>query len=321
MRLTDFVATANEYGKKREPFFFLLDFELQQAFISPLSLLSSLDIQYSMHAENDGKREGSGGGDIEILPVDFDVYRKAFDRSLQYINAGDSYLLNLTFPTEIRLPFSLRELYENARAAYKLYFKDRFVLFSPECFVRIRGDRIFSYPMKGTIDADLPQAEEEILQNAKELWEHNTIIDLIRNDLSMVATGIELTRYRFLSKVYTHQKNLLQVSSEIRGNMAADWREHIGDILVKLLPAGSISGAPKKKTVAIIQEVELEPRGYFTGIFGVFDGTDLDSAVNIRFIEKRGQRYYFRSGGGITAYSKAEEEYREMIDKVYIPLR
>ncbi len=321
MNLNEFIKTANTLGQRRIPFFFLLDFELQKPFISELSLLDAQDIHYAMHEPSGGEIATANGSLLERFPVDFVVYRKAFERSLEYINAGDSYLLNLTFPTEIRLAYSLRELYANTQAAYKLFFKDRFVLFSPECFVRILGDAIYSYPMKGTIDADLPRAEEKILQNTKELWEHNTIVDLIRNDLSMIATGIELTKYRFITRVRTHQKDLLQVSSEIKGNLPTGWQEQIGDMLVKLLPAGSISGAPKQKTVSIIREVELSPRGYFTGVFGVFDGEGLDSAVNIRFVEKKGEKYYFRSGGGITAYSKPEEEYKEMIDKVYIPLR
>ena len=89
----------------------------------------------------------------------------------------------------------------------------------------------------------------------------------------------------------------------------------------KLLPAGSISGAPKQKTVEIIREAERSDRGYYTGVFGIFDGRDLDSAVNIRYIEQTDHGLQFRSGGGITAMSKMEDEYQEMMDKVYVPFR
>ena len=87
---------------------------------------------------------------------------------------------------------------------------------------------------------------------------------------------------------------------------------------MSMLPAGSISGAPKKKTVEIITEAEGYDRGYYTGVFGCFDGENLDSAVMIRFIEKQESgELLFKSGGGLTVYSDPDSEYREMIDKVY----
>jgi len=87
-----------------------------------------------------------------------------------------------------------------------------------------------------------------------------------------------------------------------------------------MLPAGSISGAPKKKTIEIIREVEGYERGFYTGIFGYFDGKNLDSAVAIRFIEKQGEKLIFKSGGGITYQSDWEKEYEEMQKKVYVPI-
>ena len=85
------------------------------------------------------------------------------------------------------------------------------------------------------------------------------------------------------------------------------------------MPAGSVTGAPKQKTLEIINHVEGLPRGYYTGIFGCFDGENLESAVMIRFIEQRDGQLWFRSGGGITCNSLAELEYQELIDKVYVP--
>lgn len=87
-----------------------------------------------------------------------------------------------------------------------------------------------------------------------------------------------------------------------------------------MLPAGSISGAPKEETVRIIQQAEQEPRGFYTVVFGYYDGTVLDTAVLIRYIEKEGDKYYYRSGGGITAYSDCKSEYEEVIEKVYLPI-
>jgi para-aminobenzoate synthetase component 1 len=86
-----------------------------------------------------------------------------------------------------------------------------------------------------------------------------------------------------------------------------------------LLPAGSVTGAPKEKTVQIIREAENDDRGFYTGIFGYFNGEILRTAVTIRYIEQTGNRMVFKSGGGITALSDPEQEYREMISKVYLP--
>ena len=87
-----------------------------------------------------------------------------------------------------------------------------------------------------------------------------------------------------------------------------------------MLPAGSICGAPKKKTVEIILEAEQYDRGYYTGVFGHWDGNCLDSAVAIRYIEKEGENLVFKSGGGITFQSRCELEYDEMLKKVYVPI-
>lgn len=111
------------------------------------------------------------------------------------------------------------------------------------------------------------------------------------------------------------------MSSEIRGRLASDYRQQLGDIIFRMLPAGSISGAPKKKTVDIIHQAENYNRGFYTGVMGYFDGDDLDSAVLIRFIEQDGKgRMIFKSGGGITFQSNVRSEYEEMKQKVYVPI-
>ncbi len=147
-----------------------------------------------------------------------------------------------------------------------------------------------------------------------------TIVDLIRNDLSEVAKNVNVNRFRYIDRINTNHKDLLQVSSEIAGDLSSDYVSHLGSILISLLPAGSISGAPKKKTIQIIREAEQEKRGFYTGVFGYFDGKNLDSSVIIRFIEQEDGHFYYRSGGGITAQSEVEKEYQEVIDKIYVPI-
>lgn len=193
--------------------------------------------------------------------------------------------------------------------------KDHFLFFSPEIFVKIEGGKIYSYPMKGTRDATLPDACKQLQNDEKEICEHATIIDLIRNDLSMVATDVAVIRYRYIERLETNRGPLLQASSEISGRLPDGWKSRLGDLLLRLLPAGFISGAPKKKTCEIIEEAETSPRGFYTGISGYFDGNKLDSAVMIRFIEQKGEEFLFRSGGGITTRSLPEDEYNEMIKK------
>ena len=175
--------------------------------------------------------------------------------------------------------------------------------------------------MKGTIDARLPDAKNRLLQSKKELAEHFTIVDLIRNDLSMVANEVKVDRFQYLDHLKTHRNELWQMSSEISGELPKGYRNNLGEMLSKMLPAGSISGAPKKKTLEVIREAEAYDRGYYTGIFGVFDGENLDSAVMIRYIEKDGDGFLYKSGGGITAKSNLDEEYQELINKIYIPLK
>ena len=210
-----------------------------------------------------------------------------------------------------------------------------FVCFSPETFVRIKGGRIYSYPMKGTLDASLPNAEKLLMEDRKEAAEHATIVDLIRNDLSRVAEDVRVDKYRYIDVLHTNKGNILQTSSEISGRLPEDYPHHLGEILDAQLPAGSITGAPKDKTMQIIQEAEGYDRGFYTGIMGIYDQGELNSAVMIRFIEEEEvfpsktenrmnyeaiRKLYFKAGGGITSKSDCRKEYEEVIQKIYLPI-
>ena len=144
--------------------------------------------------------------------------------------------------------------------------------------------------------------------------------ELIRSIRTMVSTGVTVKRFRYIDRIVTNRKALLQVSSEICGDLPSDWASRLGDILFTLLPAGSVTGAPKEKTVEIIRDTENYQRGFYTGICGYFDGKTLDSGVMIRFIENDGGTFAFKSRGGITALSDVKSEYEEMIQKVYVPV-
>lgn len=318
-----FIQQANQYGKQRQPFFFLIDFEQQQPIICPLTQAASLGLFFAIKGQHNINWQTQTSCEpfrLNKFPIEKTVYQHGFMLVQEELQKGNSYLLNLTYPTKIETNLSLAQIFQQTKAPYKLYYQNRFVCFSPECFVNIHHNQIFTYPMKGTIDATLPDAEKQLLDSEKERQEHYTIVDLMRNDLATVSEKVEVTRFRYVEKIETQKGAILQTSSEIRGNLAENWQENIGSILAALLPAGSISGAPKEKTVHIIQTAEQQPRGYYTGIFGLFDGESLQSAVAIRFIEQVDDEYYFRSGGGITILSELEDEYQELLQKVYVPL-
>jgi para-aminobenzoate synthetase component 1 len=219
----------------------------------------------------------------------------------------------------VTTPLTLDEIYGVSRALFKLKFQEKFVCFSPERFIAIENNKIITYPMKGTIDASIPHAKELILSDEKELAEHTMIVDLLRNDLNLVSRNVSLEQFRQISEVQTPDKHLYQVSSIISGELEEGWQSRIGNILEQLLPAGSITGTPKKRTVEIIDRIEGYDREWFSGVFGYFDGEKLDSGVMIRFIQKYGDEYIYKSGGGITTLSDEQKEYQEMIDKVYLP--
>ena len=160
------------------------------------------------------------------------------------------------------------------------------------------------------------------MADRKEAAEHATIVDLIRNDLSRVATQVRVDRYRYIDVLHTNKGDILQTSSEISGQLPDDYREHLGDIIAAQLPAGSITGAPKRKTVEIIQEAEGYNRGVYTGVMGIYSEGNLDSAVMIRFVEQDAEgNLFFKAGGGITSKSDCRKEYEEVIRKIYLPFK
>ncbi len=310
----------NELGAQKVPFLFIISFDTEQSLVCPVDRVDKENILYNLNGQgNDGfpvteKRKFT----FEKRPVAYQSYLEKFNAVQSEIRFGNTYLLNLTCKTPVSTDLMQEDIFYRSKARYRLLLKDNFVLFPPETFVTIRDGIISSTPMKGTIDAGLPDAASLILNDPKETAEHYTIVDLIRNDLSMVAENVRVKRFRYIETIATNFGSLLQVSSEISGQLPPDYPGRIGNIIFSLLPAGSVSGAPKARTVEIIRDTEQYDRGFYTGIFGVFDGLNLDSAVMIRFIEMTPNGPVFKSGGGITSFSKPEDEYREMIQKVYV---
>ncbi len=318
------IEKVNESGRQRAPFLLLVDFlGLNPCFFS-LDQFEKEDIEINFPSYRT-KIKSSKPHKVKLnkFMSDRSAYQRKFDLVKYHITRGNTFLTNLTCETPIECEASLDEIYTSAVAKYKIRYKDEWVCFSPETFIQTEGHIIRSFPMKGTIDASFPNAEQTLLLDPKEVAEHYTIVDLIRNDLSMVSTDVTVKKFRYIDTITTSEKTLLQVSSQIEGKLPENYLDHLGTILFTLLPAGSISGAPKKKTIEIIREAEGYERGFYTGTAFYFDGTNIDSCVLIRFIEKKqtasGKRLLYKSGGGITFHSDAEKEFQELSDKIYVP--
>ncbi len=312
----------NKFGFEKEPFLFVLSYNLSKFYIEKLSNLPST-IKFELNFKEHQKTKTVQENKLEKIPLSFKEYKKKFDILQNEIKEGNSYLLNLTAKTKIKTALSLEDIYKNTQARFKLRFQNQnenFVCFSPERFVEIKKNKISTYPMKGTIDSSIINAQARILGDIKEMAEHTMVVDLLRNDLGIVGSKVRVDMFRYVEKINAGNKKLFQVSSKISANLQNNWHENIGDILTSLLPAGSITGTPKKKTIEILNKVEEYDRGFYTGIFGFFDGENLDSSVMIRFIEinKNGELFY-KSGGGITCDSNVELEYQELLDKIYLP--
>ena len=312
----------DELSHQKVPFFFIIDFLVDKVEVFTEDEISKNGLLIDFQGFSSVKKQEALRKEIEwrSFPESLKSFKKGFDHVQKNIRQGNSYLTNYTRKTKIETNLSLDEIFHHSQAKYKVLYKDFFVFFSPETFVKIVDDKILTFPMKGTIDASVKNAAEVLKNDKKEKAEHYTVVDLLRNDLSMVADDVKVGKFQHIDFLKTKQKDLYAMSSEISGNLKSDFKGKVGSIMQKLLPAGSILGAPKPKTLEIILEAEGFERGFYTGVCGWFDGKNLDSCVMIRFIEKEGDQLYFKSGGGITHMSRLEDEYQEMKNKIYVPI-
>lgn len=310
-------------GKAGKAFLFVADYEMKRGLFME-NPLERRDLLWSVGESGNSlpcyaDAEGAQPSMRVLRQPTPQEYAEAFAVVRRGLMRGDSFLVNLTGSTVVEAS-PMEEIFHAARAPYRLLIPGEFVCFSPETFVRISAEGIISaYPMKGTIDAEIPDARERLENDPKELAEHYTIVDLLRNDLAIVASDVRVARFRYFDRVATRRGDIYQTSSEIRGTLPADWRSRLGQIITAMLPAGSICGAPKEATLRIIREAEGSPRGWYTGVFGYFDGRSLDSGVMIRCLQRHPDgTTRFHSGGGITVSSDCQSEYRELLQKIYL---
>lgn len=310
----------NQAAAAATPFLFAINYEMTEGFFIQNPLLQEqVYFQFGNQGNKPADQAVAKKPTLTTSPIDASTYQKMFDQVVQASERGVVGVTNLTVKTPIKTNLTDMEVFLSSNSTYQLYLPNRFVCFSPERFVRIEKGNIASNPMKGTIDATIPDAESNILNDPKELAEHKATVQLICDELALVASDVRVERFRYIDRLETSNKSLLQVSSQVVGTLDDGAMEHLGDLLFQLLPAGSIAGSPKAAALDLIRQVEAAQRGYYCGIAGYFDGEVLDTAVLIRFIERDQEQTYFHSGGGITAQSICQKEYQEVQNKIYLP--
>ncbi len=306
----------NALGKSKTPFVFCINYDKTDGFVYEKENLPP-NIKISINEKSVAKPKIKPII-TKCTPIAFEEYLKKIDALKEHIKNGDIYLANLTSESKIEFSGSLLDIFNASKAQFKLLVDGSFVVSSPEEFVRIEDGIISTYPMKGTAEFSDKNSIKNLMDNKKELAEHTMVVDLLRNDLSMVATKVRAENFRYPIIIKANGKKLIQTISKISGRLEKDYERRLGDILFSLLPAGSITGTPKRKCVEILKKIENYERGFYCGIFGEYDGKALKSAVAIRYIEKSSSGYTYKSGGGITIDSDAKAEYEEMIKKVYL---
>jgi len=252
-------------------------------------------------------------------------YGAAVRRAKAYIAKGDIYQVNISQRFQARLSGDPFDLYVRLRtcspapfAAY-LNFDDAVILSSsPERFLLKRGDYVETRPIKGTRprepkDARRDEAlEAELRDSAKDMAEHIMIVDLERNDLGRICVygSVRPTE----SAIIERYANVFHLVSTVSGTLKPGTDPV--DCLTAAFPGGSITGAPKIRSMEIIDELEDVKRSVYTGAIGYisFDG-NMDTSIVIRTFIMKGKKLYFQVGGGIVADSSPEKEYEETIHK------
>ena len=193
----------------------------------------------------------------------------------------------------------------------------QFISTSPETLIRLQGDILSTFPIAGsrprgkTVEED-KALEKELLEDEKELAEHNMLVDLARNDLGRISkySSVRVLSYKTVQRF----SRIMHITSEVEGRI----REGVDalDAIEAFLPAGTLSGAPKIRACEIIEELEKEPRGIYGGAIGYIDFTgNMDMCIAIRMAVKKNDRVYIQAGAGIVADSIPEREYLETENK------
>ena len=270
--------------------------------------------------------------EIEPLKLKSD-FRNAFSReefgemivkAKNYIREGDIFQVVLSNRIEADIEGSLFDTYRVLRTTnpspYMFYFSSDDIEIagaSPETLVKVNGDKLYTFPLAGTRPrGKTPQEdlklEEELLSDEKELAEHNMLVDLGRNDIGRIAKigSVSVDKYMSIER-FSH---VMHIGSTVTGTL----NENLDCLaaLDSILPAGTLSGAPKIRACEIINELENNKRGIYGGAIGYLDlSGNLDTCISIRIAFKRNNKVFIRSGAGIVADSVPDNEFDECMNK------
>lgn len=281
----------------------------------------------------EGEKGFDPGGHLlgEIVPL-FDKNRfcTMVEKAKEYIVEGDIFQIVLS--NRLSAPFegSLLDTYRFLRtinpSPYMFYFSGTDVEVagaSPETLVKLQDGVLHTFPLAGTRkrgatpEEDM-RLEKELLADEKELAEHNMLVDLGRNDLGRISKfgTVEVEKLRSIER-FSH---VMHIGSTVRGQIRDD--KDALDAIEAVLPAGTLSGAPKIRASRLIGELEGNKRGIYGGAVGYIDlAGNMDTCIAIRLVYKKNGKVFVRSGAGIVADSVPESEYEESLNKAMAPLR
>ena len=266
---------------------------------------------------------------LELLtPLELCFSKERFmemvNRAKYYIHEGDIFQVVLSNPMEATARGSLFDVYRVLRTTnpspYMFYFSSDNIEVtgaSPETLVKLVDGRLHTFPLAGTrprgkTPEEDKALERELLADKKELAEHNMLVDLGRNDLGKISRlgSVEVEKYQSIE----HYSHVMHIGSTVSGDIREDC--DAVDAVDSILPAGTLSGAPKLRACEIIQELEKRPRGVYGGAIGYLDLTgNLDVCISIRLAYKKHGKLCVQSGAGIVADSVPETEYLECRNK------
>lgn len=261
----------------------------------------------------------------EFRPLfDKEGYCRIVEKAKAYIREGDIFQAVLSNLMEADMEGSLLDTYRVLRtinpSPYMFYFNSGDIELagaSPETLVKLENSTLYTFPLAGTRprgktgEEDL-RLEQELLSDPKELAEHNMLVDLGRNDIGKISKfgSVSVERHAAVQR-FSH---VMHIGSEVRGEILEG--KSALDAIDAVLPAGTLSGAPKIRACQIIDGLENSKRGVYGGAIGYigFNG-DLDTCIAIRMAFKKDGKVFIRSGAGIVADSVPENEYRECCNK------
>jgi anthranilate synthase component 1 len=257
-------------------------------------------------------------------------YCQMVEKAKHYIREGDIFQVVLSNRLEADFEGSLFDTYRVLRtinpSPYMFYFSGEDMEIagaSPETLVKLQDGTLHTFPLAGTRPRGKNEAEDKELEaglkkDEKERAEHNMLVDLGRNDIGKISEfrSVEVERYMDILK-YSH---VMHIGSTVKGTIRKD--KDALDAVDAVLPAGTLSGAPKIRACEIINELEKNKRGIYGGAIGYIDFTgNLDTAIAIRIAYKKNNKVYVRSGAGIVADSVPEMEYQECLNKARAALK